>query len=216
MSVAKRFEYLSPEDYLKAEEKASIRCEYVDGYAFEMSGANRRHNIIVGNIFTVLHAFLQNNPCRPFMEAFKVHIKAANCFYYPDVMVACDKSDGDRVYTEEPVLIVEVRSPSTAATDHREKRINYFKLPSLKEYAIVHQEYKRVELFRKNVDGTWELVEFGGEEDLVLESLPNGTLAIPFSTIYRNAEAKDWTFRVREADEPPYQLSAEEETALVN
>lgn len=206
-------------EYLHDEETAAIKHEYVDGRVFAMTGANRRHNLITGNIFTKLHAFLDGSPCRAFMEAFKVRVEAADAFYYPDVMVACDNVSDESVYTEEPVLIVEVLSPSTAAIDRREKCINYMKLSTLREYMIVHQRRKKVEMYRRIADGTWTKAEYYGGDNLVLNSFPNGELVLSIESIYRNVSETGSPFGVREGpdadiDYELYKLSAEEAAAL--
>jgi Uma2 family endonuclease len=213
MAVVNKLRQVTVEEYLKSEETAAVKHEYVDGRVFAMTGANRRHNIITGNIFTVLHGFLDGTPCRPFMEAMKARVKAANCFYYPDVMVACDRNDDESVYTEEPVLIIEVLSPSTAAVDRREKLTNYLKIATLREYLIVHQRRKRVECYRKGDDGNWTMTEYSAGEQLTLRSLPKGELTISIDTIYKNVLSKDGTFEVHEEKEQ-YLLSPEEASAL--
>jgi len=214
MTAAEKFEYMTVEEYLKFEEKSSTKHEYVDGRIFDVTGASRRHNIIGGNVFAVLHGFLDGTPCRPFIEAMKARVRTANCFYYPDVMVACDESAAEEsVYTECPVLIVEVLSPSTAAVDRREKLTNYTKIPTLVEYLIVHQRYRRVELYRKDHDANWTKTEYRGMDHLVLESLPKGKLTISLDTIYKNVSLKHGSLEVQEGEEE-YYISAEEAEAL--
>ncbi len=213
MSVANKFEYITIDDYLRDEEVTSVKREYVDGRVFAMGGANRRHNIIAGNIFTALHANLDGTPCRPYMEAFKARIREANCFYYPDVMVACDKLDEESIYTECPVLIAEVLSASTAAVDRREKLINYMKIPTLCEYLIVHQRRKKVEVYRKTEDGNWICSEFSNGDEIELASLPKGKFVISLDTIYKNVLSGDDTARVREGADK-YYLSREEAELL--
>jgi Uma2 family endonuclease len=212
ISTANKFVYLTVEEYLRSEEMSPVRHEYVDGRIFAMAGANRRHNVIAGNFFARLHAFLAGGPCRPYMEAFKVRVAAAECFYYPDVMVACDEGD-DSVYTDAPRLIIEVLSPATAAVDRREKLTNYMKIPTLWEYLIVHQRRKKVELYRRGDDETWMLHEYSSGEVFVLESLPEGTLEIAVDYIYSNVSTNSGSLEVKEAQDE-YVLSGEELLAL--
>lgn len=209
MSIANKVVYIAVEDYLKAEETTPVKHEYVDGRVFAMSGANKRHNIIAGDIFAKLLGFLDGTGCRPYIETFKVRVKPANCFYYPDVMVACDDVDDESLYTEEPILIVEVLSPSTAAIDRREKLTNYMKIPSLREYLIVHQRRKKAELYRRGDDGNWIVMQSIAGENVVLESLPKGELEIPVDEIYKNVQQKSGTLEVQEEAEE-YVLSREE------
>ncbi|MBX9696387.1 MAG: Uma2 family endonuclease [Cyanobacteria bacterium] len=204
--------HMSVEEYLMMEESAPVRHEYVDGQVFAMSGATRRHNIITGNVFAILHAELRGSPCRPYVEAVKARIQAANCFYYPDVMVACDVFDERSVYTEEPVLIVEVLSPSTAGIDRREKLVNYRLIPTLKEYVIIHQRRKIVELYRKNSEGYWSLFKFGAGHLLELQSLPKGTVMIEVDSIYEDAGSIGGKadLKVREESDDSYNWSEDE------
>ncbi|HEY9718025.1 MAG TPA: Uma2 family endonuclease [Trichormus sp.] len=214
MTVVEKFEYMTVEEYLKFEETSPIKHEYLDGRIFAMTGSNRRHNCIGGNIFAVLHGFLAGTPCQPFIEAMKARVKSANCFYYPDVMVACDEdADDESVYTENPVLIVEVLSPSTASVDRREKLTNYTKIPALVEYLIVHQRYRRVELYRKDHAGNWSKHELRGMDSISLESLLKGELTISLDTIYKNVSLKDGALEVQE-DSEEYYISREEAEAL--
>jgi Uma2 family endonuclease len=213
MTVAQKFEYMTVEEYLKFEETSEVRHEYVDGRIFAMTGATRRHNIISGNIFAVVHGFLVGTPCTAFVEGMKARVEAANCFYYPDVMVSCDSNDGESLYIEEPVLVIEVLSPSTAAIVRREKLTNYMKLPTLIEYLIVHQRRRKIELYRKDVEGHWSKTEYTGEDRLVLKSLRKGELSISLNTIYEKVTHGKQNLEVRESEEG-YYMSQEEAAVL--
>src|SRR5262249_31741428 len=116
---------LTPEEYLKAECQSPLRHEYVDGQIFAMTGTTAAHNIIYGDLFAELHSHLGRGPCTVFMSDMKVRIDAANCFYYPDIMVTCQKLDGSAIFSTEPVFIAEVLSPSTEQIDRREKLLAY-------------------------------------------------------------------------------------------
>lgn len=218
MTAPKKLTYLTVEQYLESEAHAAVRREYVDGQVFAMTGATRRHNIIVGNIHSLLRAHLRGSRCRAYFEAVKARVEAANCFYYPDVMVACDAFDSKSVFSDSPVLVVEVLSPSTAATDRREKRVNYMKIETLKELVFVHQAKKRVELQRRNPDGDWDVIKLLALDELVLESLPNGVLAIPMSAIYEEVDfdtSEDGSLDLSE-EEAEYEFADEEELAALD
>jgi Uma2 family endonuclease len=175
---------MTEEAYLEAEEKATVRHEYVDGHVFAMTGATVAHNIICGNMFAFIHGSVRGSGCRAYANDMKVRVRAAKSYYYPDIMVSCEPVDGKSVFRDVPTLLVEVLSPSTRSVDQREKLVAYKKLASVKEYVIVYQDRQRIEVHRRERDGEWELIVLSGEEDLILESLPGGSLAIPFATIY--------------------------------
>lgn len=184
----KRAQYITVEKYLADEEVAPIRHEYVNGRIFVMSGATRRHNIIAGNIHSIIRAHVRGSRCRAYVSEVKVNVQATNSFYYPDVMVSCDNYGRKSVYTDRPVLLVEVLSRSTASVDRREKVSAYRQIPSLREYLIVNQLKRRAELHRRNEEGDWEILEFDENAEIVLESIPVGPLAISFDQIYEDVD----------------------------
>ncbi len=63
-----------------------------------------------------------------------------------------------------PVLIVEVLSPSTEAVDRGRKFADYRKLPTLREYVMISQYEPRVEVYRLGLGGQWTLFEYLGLE----------------------------------------------------
>ncbi|MFO8038350.1 MAG: Uma2 family endonuclease, partial [Sodalinema sp.] len=143
--------YITPEDYLAAEEISPIRHEYRDGEVFAMTGGTQAHHTIVGNLFFALKTHLRSSGCRIFAEGMKTRVEASNAFYYPDVVVTCDDRDRQpqSQYIEYPRLIIEVLSPSTARFDRTEKFADYRTIPSLEEYVLVSSDRQQVEVFQK-------------------------------------------------------------------
>jgi Uma2 family endonuclease len=154
MPLPDRSTNISVEDYLKGEESAEVRHEYVGGEVYAMMGASRQHNGIAMNLGAAVHARLRGGPCRVFMSDMKVrlHIARDDAFYYPDLIVACDPDDRARYYVERPRLIVEVLSDSTERIDRREKLLAYIQIPSLEEYLLLSQERVEVTLYRRHDD----------------------------------------------------------------
>ncbi|CAN5272798.1 Uma2 family endonuclease [soil metagenome] len=189
MAIPQNHLYMSVEEYLAFESAAPVRHEYVDGQLFAMVGTTLRHNIISSNLQTILQTHLRGGSCRVFMSDVKVRVEATNSFYYPDIMVSCKPIDTSSTVITEPVLLAEILSPSTAATDKREKLVAYLKIQTLKEYLIVYQSKKRIEVYRKGLDGHWkipEVVEL--QNTLEIQSLPK-PLSIALDAIYEDV---DW------------------------
>jgi Uma2 family endonuclease len=106
---------LTPEEYLRLERAAEFRTEYLHGEVFAMAGANRRHNVIAGNIFAFLHAQLKGTPCQAYQSDMRVSPNA-NGYFYPDVVIACNKIhflDENEDTLLNPTVIVEVLSEYT-------------------------------------------------------------------------------------------------------
>ena len=113
----------------------------------------------------------------------KVRPPVSTRFYYPDVMVSCSDPDDepDDCYETRPELIVEVLSDTTEAVDRREKRFAYATLESLREYVLVSQRERLVEIYRRDGDG-WSRETLGEGDTLALE-LAGGT-SVPVAALY--------------------------------
>ena len=158
--------------YLAWEETQPERNEYVAGEVFAMVGVRQSHNVATLNLATVLRRELKGSPCRVFIESVKTRIEAANCFFYPDVVVTCDPRDRlTPEYLSHPLLVVEVLSESTAAYDRGAKFAAYRKLDSLQDYVLIDVAAQRVEVFRRNAENHWVLYDYGAGDRVELASL---------------------------------------------
>lgn len=148
MTTNKQDVSVNQDEYLLGEKDSLVKHEYVDGVIFAMAGASENHNRISVNVLSEMRAHLKGSPCEPFMADMKV--KTANNFFYPDVMVSCDKDNEDPYYKEKPVIIVEVLSKTTRRMDETTKRFAYMNIPSLQEYVLIDQDIVDVEVCRKS------------------------------------------------------------------
>ena len=176
---------ITVEEYLKLEQDAEIRHEYVAGQTYAMDGSSRGHNLIVGNLVAILRPHLRGSSFRTFFSDMKVKVKTqqADIFYYPDLLVTCDPNDSKKYFKTSPNLVVEVLSDSTKTTDRREKRINYQSIDSLQEYVLVSQDEIKVEIYRKDNQGDWTIETFGKNDDLSLDSVG---LTLTMTDIYED------------------------------
>jgi Uma2 family endonuclease len=176
---------LSEDEYLHLEARSPVRNEYVSGEIFAMTGGTLRHNAIAGNLFAALHAHLRNTPCRAFMNDVRVRVAKAKAYYYPDLLVSCAREgttmDMASAEVEDAVLIVEILSQSTEATDRREKLVGYRTLASLVEYVLISQDQTRVEIHRRRGDIGWEKIEYSDGETVEFSSVK---LSIGMRDIY--------------------------------
>jgi Uma2 family endonuclease len=150
MTTATKLEVkLSDEEYLEGEMLAQFKHELIDGVAYAMAGASETHNIISGNVFGELRQQLKRTPFVPFISDMKV--KASGNYFYPDVMIVCEKDDQDTdTFKNAPTIIVEVLSKSTRKNDVTLKKIAYFNSPSVQEYVLIEQDKCEVEVFRRS------------------------------------------------------------------
>jgi Uma2 family endonuclease len=112
------------------------------------------------NLAFALRQALRGTGCRPFGSHVKVI--ANNTVRYPDISVTC-RIVGDRDdHLSDPVLIIEVTSPSAKGEDRDRKKFDYFATPSIRQYAIIEQDERRIDLYTRTSDRwTDEIIEGG-------------------------------------------------------
>jgi Uma2 family endonuclease len=156
MSLLRKPDGLTLEEYVQGELHSEMRHEYVAGQVYAMASAGERHNRIAGNVFFQLRSSARGGPCGVFMSDIKVRVDSFDVCYYPDGVLVCDSGDDDEYLKHRPCLILEVLSASTEATDRREKWAAYQTIPQLRYYLLADSRHRRMEYYARNTDGEWE------------------------------------------------------------
>ncbi len=177
-NTAENTAYITEQDYLEGEKTAEFRHEYVDGQIYAMAGTSIRHNDIALNIAFALRAATRGTPCKVNASDVKVRAQRSKAYYYPDVIVGCQRDEADEYYLEKPCLIVEVTSKSTEWKDFTEKLIAYQKLVSLQVYLIVAQDQPQVTMFYRDAEGAWDVARFDSLEQTITLPCPEATLTL--------------------------------------
>jgi Uma2 family endonuclease len=177
--------FMPAAEYLDWEPTQEDRYEYWDGEVVAMSGGTRNHNRISGNWFKLLDDALLNRDCDVYIADVKVQVGPGRKYFYPDVVVTCDKGDNDAHIVQFPCLIIEVLSPSTEAIDRGAKFARYRQFTSLQEYVLVQVDRPKVEVFRRNDLNQWVLSEYDLADRLLLESIG---VEIAISDLYRQVQ----------------------------
>jgi Uma2 family endonuclease len=104
---------------------------------------------------------------------------------YPDVTVICgpvERDPDDPMAVRNPLVLVEVSSPSTAEYDRSEKREYYQQLAALRAYVLVAHDRPQLEIWeRPSSDAPWTRTVARAGEGLRVNAL-EATLAV--DTIY--------------------------------
>lgn len=166
MRKAERRLLVDIDDFIAWEDRQAEKHELVGGEIYAMVGGVIGHGVVTRNILLALSARLKR-PCQALSSDVKVRVDAANSVYYPDVVVSCAEQDMRATVLRDPVLVVEVLSPGTAAFDRKTKRAHYALIPSVQLILLVDAEERRVELDRRDGEG-WlrETVTESGALDL--------------------------------------------------
>lgn len=175
-------------EFLAWDETQTVKHEFVRGEVFMMNGVVDTHNVAAMNLVIALRQHLRGSACRVYASDVKLRVEAADCYFYPDLMVTCSAVDAaDRLIKREPLLVVEVLSPSTAAFDRGDKFAAYRTLPSLREYLLVDVEQRRCELYRLGPEGLWVLHPGASGEGVTLASVD---LGVPGDDLWAELDAE--------------------------
>ena len=186
MSIAQRHAYLTPEDFLRGENGAPHKHEYLNGVVYAMAGGTNRHARLAGNIFGALFTRLRGKRCQPFNSDALIRVERGPDlrFYYPDVSVVCESNAPDEHFQDRPVVVFEVLSESTARLDRGEKREAYLTIPSLLVLVLVETDTMAVTLWRRTGE-SWAQ-EYAAAPEQVL-SFPEIECELPLAEIYEGS-----------------------------
>lgn len=174
----------SAEDYLAWESTQTEKHEFVGGETFAMAGASDAHVTLSLNLASLLRAHLRGTPCRTYIADMKLHVAAADAYFYPDVFVTCSAGDALRPQDKaESVLVAEVLSPTTAAYDRGAKFAAYRSLPSLQEYVLIDPESPGVEVYRRDASNHWVLYPYGQQDAAEFASVG---LTLPVTQVFED------------------------------
>jgi Uma2 family endonuclease len=142
---------ISPEEYLAGEDDAHCKHEYLNGMVYATAGATQRHNDLTSNILGILHSRLRGRPCRPYGSDMLVRVERGDDlrFYCPDVSIVCRPAGPLARVQNEPSIVFEILSESTARTDTGEKRLAYLTIPTLEAYVLVDSDARQVTVWRR-------------------------------------------------------------------
>jgi Uma2 family endonuclease len=187
MSTARSYGPVSVGDYLRGEQTAQRKHEYVDGRVYAMGGATNVHNRIATNGTVALGMQLRGLPCQVFNSDTKVRVSLATGtrFYYPDVSVVCRPNPPTDTFHEAPVVIIEVISESTRRFDEYEKREAYLAIQALSVYILVESYTAAVLVYRRG-DSGFQRETYLGTEAVI--PLPEVGCELRLAELYEDVE----------------------------
>jgi Uma2 family endonuclease len=130
------------------------RYERVDGRIVAMAPERGAHLRVKGAVYRALHRAVSaaGIDCQALPDGASVEIGDSD--YEPDALVNCGPAMADdAVAASNPVVVVEVLSPGTASTDTGAKLADYFRVPSIAHYLIIHPTRRTVILHSRTPDG---------------------------------------------------------------
>jgi Uma2 family endonuclease len=131
------------------------RFELAAGEVVAMSPERAAHGRVKGNIYRALRDAIDAGglPCEAYVDRMAVEVDE-HTVYEPDVLLRCgEKLPDDALKVRDPLLLVEVLSPSSRARDAGAKLEDYFRLPSVRHYLIVKVENRTIIHHRREPGG---------------------------------------------------------------
>jgi Uma2 family endonuclease len=145
-------------DYLAAERTSKRRHEFIDGVIVAMAGGSDEHNALTSRLAFLCGSRL-SGPCRHYSSDQRFWIPSTGRGRYSDgCSIMCGRPahpPHDDQATTNPVVVIEVLSPSSEGDDEGDKRRDFQSLDSLKAYLIAAQDERRVRVYRRGDRGEW-------------------------------------------------------------
>lgn len=179
---------ISPEEYLAQERGREGRSEYVNGEVYAMAGTSLAHARIVSDLNILLNQGLAGSGCEAVGSDLRIKSVETVMYTYPDVVVLCEGAafEDDQVDTLlEPIVIVEVLSPSAEACD---RGAHYQTIPSLRHYLLVAQVEMRIEHYARQSERSWVMTAYTHSEERISLDPPGVTVAL--GDIYRRVKVE--------------------------
>jgi len=170
MGAALALAKITPEEYLHFERQSETKHEYFDGEIFAMAGASRKHCKLSANLMRIIGNKLHQTKCNVYSNDFRVKIKETGLYTYPDVIITCGKEileDQVKDTLLNPLILIEILSPSTEKYDRGKKFAHYRQIESLQNYVLISQEEPRIEVFQRQNNDQWLFLEKSGLENSI-------------------------------------------------
>ena len=158
MSAAlKHPDLMTVEEFLKWDAPGPYYWQLIDGVPDAMAPPGRVHARIQSELSRLVdnHLVETGRPCHAFVTpGVKPRAQSSRNMRVPDVAVSCTPDDGGDRELKDPILIIEILSPS----NHARTWANvwtYETIPSVQEILIVQSESMGIDLLRRGPDGAW-------------------------------------------------------------
>ncbi len=143
-STAQQPPHMTTEQFvLWAEEQPEgAHYELVDGVVYAQAQERSAHALAKGLVYRGLFSAIERAglPCTAYPDGMAMRIDAETTLG-PDCMVRCGAPlDGDALLVADPIIVVEIRSPSSGSRDAGFKLDSYFRVPSVQHYLMIRTD----------------------------------------------------------------------------
>ena len=173
---------MTPDEFLAWEERQDLRWEFDGLQPVAMVGGTAAHSALQRNLAISIGGRLRGKPCRFYGSDLKIEVDGS--VRYPDGMVVCTPVPPRATVVRDPVVLFEVLSDGTQATDRSEKNREYRATPSVRRYVMLEQDRVMATVFHREGDDWVGHVHYEG----ALLALPEIGLEVPLAELYADVD----------------------------
>ena len=141
---------MSLDEFLHWDDGTETRYELIGGFPVAMAPPLEAHRILAMRLASRIDAALsERRPCNAQTEAGVLHPDRADTFFVVDVGVSCAPYDPRRAHLQDPLLLIEILSPSTEHHDRRTKLLAYQRIGSLQEIVLIDRDSAYAERYQR-------------------------------------------------------------------
>jgi Uma2 family endonuclease len=157
------------EEFLAWEGEPNVHYQLRDGYPVAMAPPADAHGILMINLGAALKDALKGRPdCRPRAQTGIRSVRNPRSLHEADIAVACTPSEPKRRVLPDPIVVIEILSPSTAEDDFQVKLPDYRIIPSVREIVLIDSTRKLCQVHRRPDQGDWWPAQILGGDDAIL------------------------------------------------
>ena len=164
-------EYMTFDEYLELDSNnEGAKYEYIDGYAYMMTGGTNNHAAIAMRIGRLLGNALDGGPCTVYSSDARVQLTEKQRVVHPDVTVGCQEEEIDTL-VRHPRVVFEVLSQSTRVYDLSKKLFMFQACPSLEAVLFIETDFPYIDLFQREGASLWVATSYRSGESFEIECL---------------------------------------------
>ena len=173
---------MTVDEFLDWEDGTDKRYELIGGFVVAMAPPMPAHGRLAARLAGAIDAALHPRPqCAVQSEAGIALPDRDDTCYVADLAVSCEELRADDRVIREPILIIEILSPSTAAFDRQSKVADYRRIPSVQEILLIDSASIFAEILRRDGERWITEIVQGPAARLALGSVP---LAVAMAELY--------------------------------
>ncbi len=175
---------MSVDEFLDWESEDGQSYELRDGVVVAMAPTKPAHQILAARFARYLDEALDERPpCTVRTEAAIIVPGRDGVVHHPDLVVTCREHEPRQRHTLDPVVVVEILSPSTESYERRVKLGDYRRVPTVQEIVFIAQDQLYCEVHRRLDGDRWQTDLLQTPEAEL--RLPSIGFAQPLSVLYR-------------------------------